>query len=247
MADSGHGTDGQDKPVRRACPARAGPARSAARRRPERDARRAPAPHAGTGRPVRHASASARPGAGPGRSRATASGAARKVAGHAGVARAPQLPRRHARGRARLDLRAARRHPRPDAALLPAPAGRDRRPARPGQRAAPRGERPPEGAGPLERRRLRHAAGARAAQVRQGRREVLHRDRRQALDQGAAGGRQGAGRLERPPVVRPALGVGAGRRRRPGCDRRSQGGAGTTGTSGSTGTAKTGSTTSPAK
>ena len=77
-------------------------------------------------------------------------------------------------------------------------------------------ERPAEGAGPLERRRLRRAAGPRAAEVRQGRREVLHRDRRQALDQGAARGRQGAGRLERPPVVRPALGVGAGRRRRPG-------------------------------
>ena len=73
MADSGHGTGGQDKPVRRAAPARTGAARP--------------------GRQGAPRSASARPGAGPGRSRATASGAARKVAG------APVSPeRRSSRG-----------------------------------------------------------------------------------------------------------------------------------------------------
>lgn len=73
MADSGHGAGGQDKPVRRAAPARTG----------------APRP----GRQGAPRSSSARPGAGPGRSRATASGAARKVAG------APVSPeRRSSRG-----------------------------------------------------------------------------------------------------------------------------------------------------
>nr|WP_238338075.1 septum formation initiator family protein [Pedococcus badiiscoriae] len=77
MADSGHGTDGHDKPVRRPAPARAGS------RRPG-----TPRPASGAGRPGAPRSASARPGAGPGRSRATSSGAARKVAG------APTFPER---------------------------------------------------------------------------------------------------------------------------------------------------------
>ena len=72
MADSGHGTGGQDKPVRRAAPARTGAPRPGRQGGPR---------------------SSARPGAGPGRSRATASGAARKVAG------APASPeRRSSRG-----------------------------------------------------------------------------------------------------------------------------------------------------
>ena len=71
---------------------------------------------------------------------------------------------------------------RPDAALLPAPAGRDRRAARTGRRAAPR-------VSDLQKEQARWnddayvaAAGPGAAEVRQARREVLHRDRRQALD-----------------------------------------------------------------
>lgn len=73
MADSGHGTSGLGKPVRRPAPARAGSPRAARQGAPR--------------------STSARPGAGPGRSRATASGAARKVAG------APVSPeRRSSRG-----------------------------------------------------------------------------------------------------------------------------------------------------
>jgi len=73
MADTGHGTDRQDKPARRpSTPRKAAPRSPAAR---------GATPRPGAGRPGAARAASARPGAGPGRSRATATGAARKVAG----------------------------------------------------------------------------------------------------------------------------------------------------------------------
>ena len=79
MADSGHRTDGQDKPVRQpSTPARKAAPRSTT---PRTTTPRTTTPRSGTGRPGTARAASARPGAGPGRSRATASGAARKVAG----------------------------------------------------------------------------------------------------------------------------------------------------------------------